>query len=222
MSAELSAIEALAVNDLPAWYRLSPTSRAVLFYATPFLKSRFNWVDNTNPFDVVTNNDWDTIESYVDGLLYEVKQPMLGYIIPFVTQNPPSNVLPCDGSSYLRIDYPNLYDVLDPFFITDADNFTVPDLRGRTIIGTGTSMVLTSRNIGDQGGEELHQLDISELATHNHTIPATITTLVVEPGEVTALTPVPIITSDTGSAGGNMAHNNMQPFYALNYGIIAS
>jgi len=221
MSAELTALEALAADNTTAWFRLSAISQAVLFYATPYLTARFNWIDRTDPTDSISDSDWDTLQAYIDQLLYEAKIPMIGYIIPFVTTDPPPNVLPCDGSSYLRVDYPTLYDVLDPFFITDADNFVVPDLRGRTIIGAGVSEVLTTRNVGDQGGEEEHVLTEGELATHVHTIPLTATTLAVEPGEVTVMTPVPFFTQNTGSTGGDEAHNNMQPFFALNYGIIA-
>jgi microcystin-dependent protein len=222
MSAELAALEDLAANFRAAWFRLSATSQAVLFYATPYLTARFNWIDRNTPLDTVSDSDWDTIENYVDTLLYEAKNPMIGLIIPFVTSDPPPNILPCDGSTYLRVDYPILYDVLDSHFITDADHFIVPDLRGRTVIGAGLGSGLTTRNVADTGGEEAHQLTESELASHTHTIPATITTLVVEPGEVTALTPVPIVTANTGSTGGDTAHENMQPFFALNYGVIAS
>jgi len=222
MSAELTALEDLAANNVTAWFRLSAVSQAVLFYATPYLTTRNNWLDRTIPDDEVTNADWDTIENYVDTLLFEAKKPMLGMIFPLVTADPPPNVLPCDGSTYLRVDFPELYAVLDTFFIVDADHFIVPDLRGRTIIGAGDGSGLTTRNTGDIGGEETHQLSESELASHVHTIPLTATTLAVEPGEVTVLTPVPILTQNTGSTGGDEAHNNMQPFFALNYGIVAS
>jgi len=222
MSAELTALEDLASNFRTAWFRLSAISQAVLFYSTPYLTARFNWIDRTIPTDEITDAEWDTLQSYVDGLLYEAKIPMIGLIVPFVTQDPPPNVLPCDGSSYLRVDYPILYDVLDPFFITDADNFTVPDLRGRTVIGVGSGSGLTTRNVGDSGGEENHQLTTSELASHTHSIPLT-TSLPAQAGvgfagDVT----VPVVTSSTGSTGGDVAHENMQPFYSLNYGILAS
>lgn len=222
MSAELSALETLAADFNSGIYRLSPLSLAVLFYATPYLTKRYNWIDRTNPLDTVSDADWDAISAYVDGLLYEVKKPMIGMIFPFITESPPSNVLPCDGSSYLRVDYPELYAVLDSVFIVDADNFVVPDLRGRTVVSAGSGTGLTTRNVGDTGGEEDHQLTEAELASHAHTVQKTITTLVVEPGEVTALTPIPIIPDYTGNTGGDAPHNNMQPFYALNYGILAS
>jgi microcystin-dependent protein len=222
VSAELDALEVLASDNITAWFRLSAISQAVLFYTTNYLKERKNWINQNIPTDEVTDNDWDTIEAYVDGLLYEAKNPMIGLIIPFVTVDPLPNVLPCDGATYLRVDYPNLYDVIDPFFIVDGDHFNVPDLRGRTIIGAGDGSGLSSRAVGDVGGEETHQITEGELASHVHTIPLTATTLAVEPGEVTVTTPVPFLTQNTGSTGGDEAHNNMQPFFALNYGIIAS
>lgn len=40
----------------------------------------------------------------------------------------PDGVLPCDGDNYLRTDYPQLYAMLSPTFITDADNFVTPTL----------------------------------------------------------------------------------------------
>lgn len=75
MSAELSALEDLALDFRSGIYRLSPTSLAVLFYATPYLTKRYNWIDRTNPLDTVTDADWDMISAYVDGLLYEAKTP---------------------------------------------------------------------------------------------------------------------------------------------------
>lgn len=222
MSAELTALESLAANYRSGIYRLSPLSLAVLFYTTPYLTKRYNWINRTIPTDSISDSEWDSISAYVDGLLYEVKSPMIGMIFPYITESPPPNVLPCDGATYNREDYSDLYAILDSAFIVDSDHFTVPDLRGRTIIGVGNGSGLTTRNANDTGGEESHQLTESELASHAHTVQRTITTLVLEPGEVPALTPVPIISDFTGSTGGDESHNNMQPFTALNYGILAS
>lgn len=221
MSEELSSLEALALNYRSGVYRISPLSLAVIFYSTKFLVSKNNWY-STNPLDTITDVEWDTIQDYVDTMLWEVKTPMIGMIMAYVTENPPANVLPCDGSTYLRDDYPELYMELDPIYKISETQFTVPDLRGRTIIGTGAGAGLSNRNVGDVGGEEEHDLSESEMPPHSHTIPRTTTTLAVEPGEVAVLSPIPIIPDYTGDTGGGSPHNNMQPYYALNYGVIAS
>lgn len=221
MSAELAALEALAADFRSGIYRLSPLSLAVLFYATRFWEQKYNWKSN-DPLDSISDSEWDSICAYVDGLLYEVKNPMVGMIVAYMTESPPANVLACDGSTYLRDDYPVLYEQLDVFFIVDADHFTVPDLRGRTVIGVGSGAGLSSYNTGATGGEETHQLTESELASHSHSIELTTGVPAVSPGEVAFDVTVPIVSDVTGSTGGDAPHNNMQPYYALNYGVIAS
>lgn len=249
MSAILDALNTLAADNVTAWFRLSAMSQAVLFYATRYWGERFNWIDSENPLDEVTDSDWEEISFDVAQLLYEAKIPMIGYIIPFVTLDPPTNVLPCDGSTYLRIDYPNLYDVIDPFFIVDADHFNVPDLRGRTVIGVGAGSGLTNRNVGDSGGQETVTLTTADMPSHNHTsanptivdaghshaegtaLPTAITIGAGVPAPsaipsvgVTspAFTGITAIAGAIDNTGGDGAHDNMQPFYSLNYGIIAS
>lgn len=153
---------------------------------------------------------------------------MIGTIVCYITADAPSNSLPCDGASYLRTAYPELYAVLDPVFQTDADNFVVPDLRGKTIIG-----VSSGHAIGSTGGEETHQLTVAELAAHGHsdtghqhTTGNSLTFLALT-GEEPVLMPNPI-PAMTGSASANIsntgsdtAHNNMQPYVALKYAVIA-
>jgi len=236
MSAELTALEDIAANNVTAWFNLSSVSQAVLFYATNYLKRRENWIDQNTPLDSISDSEWDTLEAYVDNLLYEAKKPMIGMIIPFVTQDPLPNVLPCDGSTYLRVDYPNLYDVLDPFFIVDSDHFNVPDLRGRVVIGVGAGSGLSNRNVGDSGGEEQHTLSTGEIPSHSHSdlghthsIPLVVGLPAQAGVGFSANQTVTIITDSTGfgfaniqNTGGGGSHENMQPFYALNYGIVAS
>ncbi len=222
MSAELSAVQTLAQDFNGGIFRINPEDLAVLFWASNYLNGRRNWRDYSNPYDEVTDEQWDTIQSMVSSALGAIKVPIVGYITAYVTADPPPNVLPCDGSEYLREDFPNLYDLLDPFFIVDADRFKVPDLRGRSVIGVGSGSGLSSRNVGDSGGEEEHKLTIGEMPSHSHSIELTTSLPGISPGEVLFDTTVPIIPDATGNTGGGEDHNNMQPFYALNYGIVAS
>lgn len=166
--------------------------------------------------------------------MYWSLTPMIGTIIAYATTDPPANVLPCDGATYLKADYPALYGAIASAFIIDADTFAVPDLRGRTTLGTGQGSGLTLRVIGDSDGEEEHTLILAETPAHSHTdsghihsIHSHLGGLAVSPGElpVSLPNPLPENTSsgnaDNQDAGGDGAHNNMQPFLALNYGIVA-
>lgn len=147
---------------------------------------------------------------------------MIGSIHAVATDVPDWGLL-CDGTQYARADYPELYAVLNSAYIVDADNFTVPDLRGRAIIGAGTGSGLTSRTIGDDVGTETHQLTESEMPAHTHSYNyPTLNVDLEAPGapDITALGQPPISQS-TGSTGGDNPHNNMQPSHVLTYYIWA-
>ena len=60
---------------------------------------------------------------------------MLGEVKWFALDVLPTNVLPCDGSTYLRADYPDLYSILPAFLIVDADTFKTPALEAAYPIG---------------------------------------------------------------------------------------
>lgn len=161
---------------------------------------------------------------------------MLGTIVPYITANPPPFCLPCDGSTFNRVDYPKLYAILDPAFIVDADTFKTPDLRGVTVIGAGLSSSGTEFDVGVQVGEETHSLTEAENGEHTHTDaghfhsyqPPGASIVVVAPGEAPVSLPN-IIPSVTGTAsasiqasGSGEPHNNIQPSLPLNYAVYAS
>jgi len=77
-------------------------------------------------------------------------------------------MLPCDGSTHLRVDYPALYLALDAAFIVDADHFITPDLRGRVIVASGNGPGLSPYAVGATGGEEKHALSQIEGPSHSH------------------------------------------------------
>lgn len=145
---------------------------------------------------------------------------MIGAIIPYATASVPQNCLACDGSSYDRVDYPGLYAALDAAFIDDADTFHVPDLRSRVPTGTGTGTGLSAYNMGDSGGDERVTLDNSQIPAHSHSYtPASPTVIAVGAG-VPAPSAVPSLAS-TGDTGGGASHNNLPPYLAIGFCIIA-
>lgn len=142
-------------------------------------------------------------------------QSMCGSIFPVSWATIPDGFLVCDGTTYLRVDYPYLYDVLDPVFIVDADHFTVPDLRDRVPVGTGSTF-----STGDTGGEINHTLTVAEMPSHTHTTGNSLLLGTSVPPPLDALGPNPL-PAFTGSAGLDGAHNNMQPYIGLTYVICA-
>lgn len=147
---------------------------------------------------------------------------MIGTITPYATSLPPDGYIECDGSVQNRVDYPQLYALLDTAFIIDADTFRTPDLRGRTVIGAGTGTGLTPRNVGDNGGGEDHTLTTSEIPAHQHSTYLLQDAKRLGVNELANIVFGNIIANpamQTDLTGGDMPHNNMQPFTAIRYGI---
>lgn len=94
----------------------------------------------------------------------EREMSLAGVILDYVGETVPSYALLCDGSTYLRADYPLLYDAIDPNFHVDANSFRVPDLRDRVSVGASAT-----KDVGDSGGSPTHTLTIPELPAHSHT-----------------------------------------------------
>lgn len=221
MSLTLDRLLAQAADMLPATVALSPESVTVLLYASGFLGSKRNWLDlYDDPLDEITDADWDTIEKLTANAYREVMTPMIGLCFPLITGDVPDNCLLLDGSVYDRADYPALYDALDTVFRIDADTFYLPDVRSRTILGSGTGTGLSTYAVGETGGEENVTLSQAEMPSHYHTTNET-QGLAVAPGELTVNIPVPLPLGTTNAAGGDGAHENRMPFMALPWAVIA-
>lgn len=141
--------------------------------------------------------------------------PLVGCVVAGAWAIAPNGFLMCDGATYSRIDYPRLYEFIDSAFIVDADNFTVPDLRGRVVIAESDTFI-----VGASAGEEDHTLSATEMPIHNHGL-NTFDGLAVAPGELPVKIPMVLPTDATANAGSGAAHNNMQPYQVLRYAICA-
>lgn len=136
-----------------------------------------------------------------------------------VTTSPPAGALPCDGTTYNRVDYPALYAILEGVFKINADTFKTPDLRGRTLTGVGTHTGgAINHVVGVVGGAEKHQLVTTELAAHVHWQRTLIASTGAFSGTVQGIDNTagnPQDTISTQPTGSDVPHNNMQPYIPL-------
>jgi len=164
----------------------------------------------------------DTANNFLD--LYtewRMPNPLIGTIFAHASSTAPTNSLPCDGSTYNRSDYPDLYDRLDAAYRVGSTQLITPDLRGRTLVGDGTGTGLSNRAFAATFGAETHALSVAEGPLHTHTY--VIVTAFPTPVTVG---PVPNNSAGgagaaTGASGTGAAHNNKQPSLAPHYAIWA-
>lgn len=148
---------------------------------------------------------------------------VIGEIIAFAgSVSPDERWLVCDGSSILRLDYPDLFTVIGTTYgAADSDHFSLPDLQGRAISGVGTGAGLSSVTLGEQYGEEVHQLTVAEMPSHDHTTGNSVLlgTSVPPPFDALGPNPFPAL---TGLTGGDGSHNTVGPRLGVNYLIVAA
>jgi len=168
---------------------------------------------------------------------FDFGSPAVGEIIMFAGNFAPTNWALCDGSAISRTTYSTLYGVIGTTFgVGDGSTtFNLPNLCSRMPIGTGQGTGFTNRNLGDTGGEESHALTTGEIPAHTHSIGANT-------GSGTSNTPVghyPAANEEgykhysssanttmnaaaLATAGTGQAHNNIQPYVAVNFIICIS
>lgn len=146
----------------------------------------------------------------------------------------PDGYMLCDGRTLTKYDYPELAKVLSEF-LDDNNTFTLPDLRGRFIVGYNSADDDYSR-VGNTGGEVRHKLITAEMPAHKHDykkveeIDKTSEPLkederysLTYPYNIQAEVPDSVsfnrynITDSTEATGGGQAHENRPPYYVLAY-----
>ena len=130
----------------------------------------------------------------------------------------PAGWLLCRGQSLLRSDYPRLFTTIGTVYgAADSTHFTVPDLRGRVVVGWDPSQSEFDV-LGEAGGEKAHKLTVAEMPSHSHmTGIITNQAMAGTAGGFSALVSFTQNQSNTSSTGGDGVHNNLQPYIALNY-----
>jgi microcystin-dependent protein len=193
---------------------LSGDSRAVLFSGLAALSQLWQWT----VWPSLSADDIDYIDALLAKANWELMRPMIGEVFAYATNALPPFSLACNGASYSRTDYPDLYAVLDAAYILDADNFVVPDMRSRSPIGAGEGTGLSNYAPNETAGEETHTLSTGEMPSHYHGL-FEITGLAVAPGELPVLVHDFLALRNTDTAGGGEAHNTIHPVVAVKFAI---
>lgn len=127
----------------------------------------------------------------------------IGAIIAYPSSNIPNGWLECNGSTITSANYPELYDLIGG---------TLPNLKGRVIVGQDTSQTEFD-TLGETGGEKTHTLDVNEMPSHTHTLSdssAKIATINQYGGKSGSSGGIGEGTIQ--NTGGGQAHNNLQPY----------
>jgi microcystin-dependent protein len=142
---------------------------------------------------------------------------LLGTIVPVYVEVLHSSMLLCDGSVYNKVDFPQLWEVL-PSASKDATTLTVPDLRNKFLLGASMDYLR-----GSVGGLAEVILTEAEMPTHHHTYSLPTFNVDVESVGIPDPTGVgqPALPTSTSSAGGGQAHENMPPYHAVQFAIVA-
>jgi len=220
------ALNTLALSDTGHFVFLDAWSISALASIFAQAMPLYFWTNNQFPLD---QSQIDDLENKLATAGGQLMQPLVGLIMPVCTDALPQGTLLCDGSTYLRSDYPNLYDAIAPGLRIDADSFIVPDLRDRFVLGAGPDN--PAYNIG---GSATVTQTVDQMPSHIHTspphshtesaaAPSTVTVglelpvpAAIPAGSVTGATAVSI-----DAAGGGQPMDIMPPFYALKYVVVA-
>lgn len=158
-----------------------------------------------------------------------MSEPFLAEVRIFGFNFAPRGWALCDGQILPINQNQSLYSLLGTTYGGDGrTSFALPDIRGRVPIHVGEG-----HREGQKSGEETHTLSANEMPNHDHVlmgsndVPGSPLTpeghvfskanfdFYREPGNTLQA----LNQASTFNVGGGQAHENMQPYIALNYGI---
>ncbi len=156
-----------------------------------------------------------------------MSEPFIGEIRIFGCDYAPEGWALCNGQKLQIMENQALYSIIGTTYGGDGrTTFCLPDLRGRVPIHRESAYPL-----GRQGGEEKHVLTENEMASHAHQWFVCSDSPDQTGPDGKNIGAYPVYTSFDGRnleefssqalshAGGNRAHDNMQPSCALNFCI---
>ncbi|RLJ76608.1 phage tail protein [Pedobacter alluvionis] len=95
----------------------------------------------------------------------------IGEVRMFAGTFVPMNWSACSGQTLAIRAYTTLYAIIGTNYGGDGTNtFKLPDLQGRTIVGTGQGAGLSAYSIGDTNGTESVTIGLPEMSAHIHNL----------------------------------------------------
>ncbi len=164
-----------------------------------------------------------------------MSEPFIAEIRIFAGNFNPRGWAFCDGQLLPIAQNTALFSIVGTIYGGDGrTTLGLPDLQGRAPMHPGHGPGLSSRRLGERGGAETHALAEAELPNHTHqmrcqagnanTQNPSNAYLAAELGPATPYsdqgTNAQMAANALAPSGGNAAHDNMQPYLALNF-IIA-
>ena len=169
-----------------------------------------------------------------------MSEPFIAEIKIFAGNFAPRGYAFCDGQLLPITQNTALFSIIGTTYGGDGRSTTaLPNLQDRIPLHEGSGPGLTSRRLGERGGQETHTLTEQEMATHSHGLfgsgdeteeDGTQTAANNLTGHTDLSTNIYKASSGANSAnmasnalvseGGGASHNNLQPFLVMNY-IIA-
>lgn len=161
-----------------------------------------------------------------------MSEPFLAEVRMVGFNFPPRGWAFCDGQILPINQNQSLYSLLGTTYGGDGrTSFALPDLRGRSPVHVGRSNGGDDYRLGQKTGEETHTLIANEMPQHTHVLRATndAPTSDQPNGNVAATaagtvygefgTPQAMGAGSVSNVGGGQAHENMQPWLAVNFCI---
>jgi len=162
-----------------------------------------------------------------------MSEPYIGEIRSFGFNFAPRGWAQCNGQLLPIAQNTALFSILGTTYGGDGrTTFGLPNLAGTVAMGFGQGAGLTPRTLGETGGSETVSLSAAQMPPHSHPAnanagngnqPAPAGNFWAqdlggskEYGDTGAVAMAP---GAIGSAGGNQAHANLQPFQVLNFCI---
>lgn len=160
--------------------------------------------------------------------------PFIAEIIMFGGNFAPRGWAFCEGQLLPIAQNSALFSLLGTTYGGDGRvTFGLPDLRGRVPMHPGSGPGLSTRKLGQKGGDETEQLTVAQIPSHDHAAKCSDTgTSAAAVGNywsndagvssaTYAATQNNTMNADAiGDTGGSQSHNNVQPFLCVNF-IIA-